>query len=92
MGVLDPRWYVRGSNERHEYDRKVPMMVRGTSFCQTCIAVHADPVGRDWHIESEDVDHMLCGLIIGLDEGEVRRTPGKNICRRCTAVLEEAVG
>lgn len=86
---LDPRWYVRGTNEKHVYDRKVPTRERGTSFCQTCLVVHADPVGRDWHIEGPDVDHMLCGLLVDVDEGEVRVRPGKNICKRCGVAAKE---
>jgi hypothetical protein len=45
--------------------------------------VHLDPVGSDWHIEGEDVDTMLCGVIIELDDGAVRVRPAKNVCPRC---------
>lgn len=91
MAGLPPRWYVRGTNDRHVYDRAAKILdaFKGQSFCQTCLIVHADPVGMNWHIEGEDVDHMLCGLVIETDEGEVRVRPGKNICPGCRAVMEK---
>lgn len=91
MADLPPRWYVRGTNDTHAYDRKVPVPRRqaGSSFCKTCEIFHHDPVGREWHIEGEDVDHMLCGLVIGVDEGEVRVRPAKNICLRCLAAAKK---
>lgn len=88
MAGLPPRWYVRGTNDRHEYDR-AGQRGRGESPCLTCRIVHADPVGMNWHVEGPDVDTMLCGLVIETDEGEVRVRPGKNICPGCRAVMEK---
>lgn len=89
MSGLPPRWYVRGTNERHVYDRSDRSLGKGRATCSTCRIVHADPVGMNWHVEGADVDTMLCGLVIETDEGEVRVRPGKNICPECRAVMDD---
>ncbi len=81
------RWYVRGTNEPHEYDLSVA--TQGRAFCRTCLVTHARPIGADWHIEASTVDFMLCGVVIGLDEGEVRLRPSKNICAECARIAAE---
>lgn len=87
------RFYVRGSNDPHVYDRKVPLLEprAGRSFCQTCLIVHLAPVGTWWHIETPPddlggVDRMACGMVINLDEGDVRTTRPKNVCVACIAI------
>lgn len=81
-------WYVRGPNDAHVYDRKVPILTSGDAFCQTCLTVHACPVGNEWHIEGPGVDRMLCGMVIDEDDGEVRDAKPKNVCKRCRDVQE----
>lgn len=89
--VTFARWYIRGPADSHRFDRKVPILPEfaGQAFCQTCLIVHKAPVGTDWHIESQDVDRMLCGLVISLDEGEGRRGLPKNVCSRCAELAAE---
>ena len=88
--VVFARWYVRGLADSHVYDRKVPVLPEyaGQAFCQTCLIVHP-PVSSDWHIEAPDVDRMLCGIFISLDEGEGRRGAPKNVCSRCAETAGE---
>jgi len=88
--VVFARWYIRGPADSHRFDRKVPILPEfaGQAFCQTCLIVHRAPVGSDWHIEAPDVDRMLCGIVISLDEGEGRRGTPKNVCPRCAEIAE----
>lgn len=46
--------------------------------------VRVDHTRGEWHVEGPEVDTMLCGAIIGLDDGFVRqRLPLKNLCKKC---------
>lgn len=92
--MAERRFYVRGTNDSHVYDRKVPLLGEraGRSFCQTCLIVHAAPVGTSWHIETSPdaleggVDRMACGMVIDLNEGDVRTNRPKNVCVGCIEV------
>ena len=83
------RWYVRGPNDYHKYDRKVPLLpgFEGQAFCQTCLVVHRAPIGADWHVEGPAVDRMLCGVSISMDDCEVRSTEPKRLCAACAREL-----
>lgn len=86
--IVFTRWYIRGPAESHRYDRSVPILPEypGHAFCKTCLVVHKAPIGNDWHIEGPEVDRMLCGVFISLDEGEGRRLLPKNVCSRCSDI------
>lgn len=85
------RWYIRGPADSHKFDREVPILdeYAGQAFCQTCVIVHKAPIGSDWHIEAPDVDRMLCGVVISLDEGEGRRALPKNVCPQCAGAASK---
>jgi hypothetical protein len=89
--IVFARWYIRGPADSHRFDRKVPILAEyaGQAFCQTCLIVHKAPVGNEWHIESPDVDRMLCGMVISLEEGEGRRGLPKNVCQQCAELAKE---
>lgn len=89
MSRLIPRWYVRGPDDTHSYDLSVADAPSGQAFCTTCVVVHERPVGGSWHVEGPEVDTMLCGVRIELDDGEVRVRPAKNICSRCQHRMKE---
>ena len=88
MTRLAPQWYVRGRDDSHDYDAKAEAP-DGHAACLSCGVVHERPVGKNWHIESPDVDTMLCGVRIDVDDGEVRVRPAKNICPRCKKLAGE---
>lgn len=75
-------FYVRGLESSHDFAGAPP---GPRVWCYTCGLEHSKPVGREWHIEDPaDVDRMICGMYISCEEGEVRESQPRAVCRECS--------